>query len=78
VARQAVGQEQRPTGYISEIRNLVSSCGPCNQSKGARDWRAWMTGKARHGILTRIARLELFEADFLAAGGLGLLMGMAG
>jgi hypothetical protein len=36
-----------PTGYISEIRNLVPSCGPCNQSKGASDWRAWMRGKAR-------------------------------
>jgi 5-methylcytosine-specific restriction endonuclease McrA len=39
-------KKKRPTGYISEIRNLVPSCGPCNQSKGASDWRVWMTGKA--------------------------------
>src|SRR5882757_10331780 len=46
-------RNSRPTGYISEIRNLVPSCGPCNQSKGASDWRAWMTGKARGSPATR-------------------------
>lgn len=25
--------KQRPTGYISEIHNLVPACGKCNQSK---------------------------------------------
>jgi len=25
---------RRPTGYISEIGNLVPACGKCNQSKG--------------------------------------------
>jgi 5-methylcytosine-specific restriction endonuclease McrA len=46
-------KKKRPTGYISEIRNLVPSCGPCNQSKGASDWRTWMTGKARGSPTTR-------------------------
>jgi 5-methylcytosine-specific restriction endonuclease McrA len=63
-------KKKRPTGYISEIRNLVPSCGPCNQSKGASDWRTWMTGKARGspttrdvaGIQDRVARLIQFEA----------------
>src|ERR1700761_377168 len=34
---------KRPTGYIGEIANLVPSCSKCNQSKGARNWREWMT-----------------------------------
>jgi len=63
-------KKKRPTGYISEIRNLVPSCGPCNQSKGASDWREWMTGKARGSPTTRnvtdvherIGRLSRFEA----------------
>jgi hypothetical protein len=63
-------KKKRPTGYISEIRNLVPSCGPCNQSKGASDWREWMMGKARGSPTTRnvtdvherMARLSRFEA----------------
>lgn len=49
-------QNSRPTGYISEIRNLVPSCGPCNQSKGATDWKVWMMGKARGSPTTRGVR----------------------
>ena len=60
---------RRPTGYIDEIRNLVPSCGPCNQSKGASDWRKWMEGSARgcpktRGIpdlQERVEKLERFE-----------------
>ena len=59
---------RRPTGYISEIRNLVPSCGPCNQSKSGADWRAWMMGTARgsptsRGVADvgeRIERLQRF------------------
>ena len=41
--------EQRPTGYISEIANLVPACNKCNQSKGNTGWRKWMLSKkARH------------------------------
>lgn len=62
--------KRRPTGHISEIANLVPACGKCNQSKGNKDWRKWMRGKAKRsptgrGILDveqRIARLEEFEA----------------
>ena len=61
---------QQPTGYITEIANLVPSCGKCNQSKGKSHWRTWMNGSAprspaRRNILDiaeRIARLERYEA----------------
>jgi hypothetical protein len=61
-------RDSRPTGYISEIKNLVPSCGPCNQSKGAADWKAWMVGKARGSpttrgvtdIVNRVSRLDEF------------------
>ena len=60
---------KRPTGYISDYKNLVPACGPCNQSKGASDWRAWMAGAARGSPRSRgvtdlsnqIAALERFE-----------------
>lgn len=60
---------KRPTGYATDIRNLVPSCGPCNQSKGGQDWRAWMLGHAKgsprsrgiSGVGERVARLGEFE-----------------
>jgi hypothetical protein len=39
--------EQEPTGYISEIQNLVPACGKCNQSKGNSNWRTWLLGNAK-------------------------------
>src|SRR4051812_27975243 len=33
---------RRPTGFISEIGNLVPACGKCNQSKGNSGWESWM------------------------------------
>jgi len=60
---------RRPTGFISEIANLVPACGKCNQSKGNKHWRKWMTGaaprspagrKIRH-LNVRVERLEAFE-----------------
>jgi hypothetical protein len=61
--------DRRPTGYISEIGNLVPSCGKCNQSKGNKNWRAWMTSAVRHApakrqivdIQQRMERLEAYE-----------------
>jgi 5-methylcytosine-specific restriction endonuclease McrA len=63
-------KDGKPTGYPSSIRNLVPSCGKCNQSKGKSDWKAWMLGVAPRApsirkipdIAERIARLEKFEA----------------
>jgi hypothetical protein len=61
--------KHRPTGYVSEIANLVPACGKCNQSKGNKPWRDWMVSKARlsptgrgiEGVSARIARLEAYE-----------------
>ncbi|WP_313366207.1 HNH endonuclease [Microbacterium sp.] len=46
-------QNQRPTGYIHEIHNLVPARGKCNQSKGNKHWREWMFGPARLSPRTR-------------------------
>lgn len=49
----------KPTGYVTEIANLVPSCSPCNSSKGASPWKKWMFGKAKGSPLARrIADLE--------------------
>ncbi len=61
--------KQQPTGYISEIHNLVPACGKCNQSKGNKEWRVWIQSTAvlspkSRGIpnlAERIARLEKYE-----------------
>jgi hypothetical protein len=63
-------RKQEPTGYITEIANLVPSCGKCNQSKGASFWREWIEGPAKLSPRTRgipdlkerVARLEAYEA----------------
>ena len=60
---------QRPTGYITELANLVPSCGKCNQSKGSKSWRTWITSSARRSPKSRgipnleekITRLENYE-----------------
>ena len=39
-------KDKKPTGYISEIHNLVPACGKCNQSKGNKDWKTWMLSDA--------------------------------
>lgn len=60
---------QRPTGYITEIANLVPACGKCNQSKGGRRWREWITSDARRcpkargipHLKEKILRLEHYE-----------------
>ncbi len=62
--------KQRPTGYVSEIANLVPACGKCNQSKGNSPWRKWMmsttakhspTARGKPDVAERIARLETYE-----------------
>ena len=67
---RAIVRDRRPTGYISEIRNLVPACGKCNQSKGNKEWRIWMFGPARLSpasrsvvdLTDRATRLEAYEA----------------
>jgi len=60
---------KQPTGYISEIHNLVPSCGKCNQSKGNKEWQLWMLSAAKlspkskgvANLSERIERLEKYE-----------------
>jgi hypothetical protein len=60
---------KQPTGYISEIHNLVPACGKCNQSKGNKPWRVWMFSPARlspanrgiAGLKERATRLCAYE-----------------
>ena len=37
---------RRPTGFITEIANLVPACNKCNQSKRNSGWREWMLSGA--------------------------------
>lgn len=46
-------ENKRPTGYISEIHNLVPACGKCNQSKGNKYWKTWMLSDAKLSPTTR-------------------------
>jgi len=64
---QPLVSNRRPTGYISEIANLVPACQPRNSSKGNSRWRDWMAGKASQSPSTRgvkdvQARITLLEA----------------
>ena len=67
---RAIVCNQEPTGYITEIANLVPACGKCNQSKGKSYWRTWMEGNAKLSpksrgipdIADRVARLATYEA----------------
>jgi len=62
-------EAKRPTGYISEIGNLVPACGKCNQSKSGHPWRSWIVGTAKQcpkvrqvpDLDKKIKRLEAFE-----------------
>lgn len=65
-------ENKKPTGYVSEIHNLVPACGKCNQSKGNSKWRDWMFGNAKlspknrniKDIKERAARLEEYEKKY--------------
>jgi hypothetical protein len=59
--------KKKPTGFIAEIHNLVPSCGKCNQSKGNKPWRKWMTSEAKlsprtRGIKDIDARMQRLQA----------------
>jgi len=60
---------RRPTGFITEIANLVPSFGKCNQSKGNKHWRIWIKSDAKRSpkvrgiksLSERIERLSAYE-----------------
>ncbi len=63
---------KKPTGYATEIHNLVPACGKCNQSKGNKPWREWMVSGAPLSPKTRgipdleerMGRLAAYEERF--------------
>ncbi len=65
-------KDKKPTGYISEIYNLVPCCGKCNQSKGNRNWEEWINSSASLSPKSKriknlnqiIERLKTFESNF--------------
>ena len=65
-------ENKRPTGFISEIHNLVPACGKCNQSKGNKNWKTWMQSSAALSPTTRnipdiderINRIEKYEQKY--------------
>ena len=69
---EPIVSNKRPTGYISEISNLVPACGKCNQSKSGRHWKDWMLGSAAQSprtrqlpdLIERVSRLEEYETTF--------------
>jgi hypothetical protein len=66
---RAIVENRQPTGYITEIHNLVPACGKCNQSRGNKPWREWMVSAALHSpksrgkpdIERRTTHLEAYE-----------------
>lgn len=64
-----VVENRKPTGYITNIQNLVPSCGKCNQSKGNKYWRTWMFGTSKlspksrkiQDLDTKALKLKRFE-----------------
>src|SRR4051794_36104600 len=65
-----VVRDKRPTGFITEIRNLVPACGKCNQSRGSWGGEKWRRGRANlpppprrtPALEDRIERLRRVEA----------------
>lgn len=52
--------DKKPSGYISEINNLVPCCSFCNSKKGNKDWREYMD-KVRDHDGQKERRRELLE-----------------
>lgn len=57
---------KKPTGYITEIANLVPACEKCNQSKRNSNWKEWMLSNAKKSPKTRKVadikkRIQLIE-----------------
>jgi hypothetical protein len=57
----------RPSGYITEIANLVPCCGRCNSCKGNIAWRQWMA-RLREALTAPVdlaaheRRIEILQA----------------
>lgn len=68
-------KDKKPTGYFSEINNLVPACSKCNQSKRNVEWRVWMESsqssqaqhlRAKTDYQQRIKKLEEYAKNYPA------------
>jgi hypothetical protein len=60
VGKSNPAERGRPTGWVTDIFNLVPCCGTCNSSKAGQNWRVWMNGNAKN------SPRQLLSADKLA------------
>ena len=68
-----LASNKKPSGYISQIGNLVPACGKCNQSKGNKSWKDWIKSNVNGSpksrgkdkdLHMRIQRLEEYEKSW--------------
>ena len=59
--RNLTAADGRPTGYITDIYNLVPCCSTCNSSKAGTRWKTWMTGNAANAPNKRLSATELAD-----------------
>lgn len=46
---------KKPSGYMTDIYNLVPCCHLCNCSKGAKNWRDYLNSTSKKSARTRLA-----------------------
>lgn len=56
-------KDKKPSGYVTEIFNLVPCCRNCNSSKGNREWRDWMENSNSEKSPQRRKDPELIKAN---------------
>ena len=52
-------KDKLPTGYITEIYNLVPCCHTCNGSKGAKEWKDYLESKSKKSARIRLTSRNL-------------------
>jgi 5-methylcytosine-specific restriction endonuclease McrA len=52
--------KKRPSGYVTDIFNLVPACGKCNQSKSGTYWKTWIINKkAKFSPINQLVSTDL-------------------
>ncbi|UOR00146.1 HNH endonuclease (plasmid) [Hymenobacter sp. 5317J-9] len=59
--RNLTAADGRPSGYITDIYNLVPCCSTCNSSKAGKHWKIWMTSNAANAPNKRLSATELAD-----------------
>ena len=50
---------KKPSGYMTDIYNLVPCCHLCNCSKGAKDWKTYLRSTSKKSARARLASKNL-------------------